>query len=50
MPRKKIRDEEARARKDGKHKRNASNLAKRLKMIQRNVELLRKYQNNNDQV
>ncbi len=34
----------AKARKEGKPKRNRVNLVKRLKMIQKNEELIKKYQ------
>jgi len=33
----------AKARKEGKSKRNRTNLAKRLKMIEKNTQLLNKY-------
>ncbi len=36
----------AKARKEGKPKRNRVNLVKRLKMIQKNEEILKKYNNN----
>jgi hypothetical protein len=36
----------AKARKEGKPKRNRGNLVKRLKMIQKNEEILKKYNNN----
>lgn len=35
----------AKARKEGKPKRNRVNLVKRLKMIQKNEEILKKYNN-----
>jgi hypothetical protein len=35
----------AKARKEGKPKKNRSNLVKRLRMIQRNIEILNKYKN-----
>lgn len=38
----------AKARKEGKPKRNRANLAKRLAMINRNEELLKQYNQNNN--
>ena len=36
----------AKAKKEGKPKRNRGNLVKRLRMISKNQELLKKYENN----
>jgi hypothetical protein len=36
----------AKAKKEGKPKKNRGNLAKRLKLISKNRELLKKYENN----